>query len=139
MGLGPGSSESEDRGGSRNPAVNLVAWLKGLREAFGFKLMFCLAIAQGVLKGLCGGGGNAGLVGVPIEFLLKEYHVDASSLQIYKSAVLIPWSIKPLMGLLTDKLPIAGYHRRPYFAIVAAFGVAANVGISMSSGLPLVL
>ena len=37
-------------------------------EGIGCKLMLCLLIVHGVLKGLCGGGGMAGLIGAPAEF-----------------------------------------------------------------------
>ena len=40
-----------------------------------------------------GGGGNAGLIGLPMDYLLKEYKVPAAQLQVYKSAVLIPWPL----------------------------------------------
>lgn len=62
------------------------------------------------------GGGSGGLVGLPIEYLMREYSVPAADLQVYKSAVLIPWAIKPLFGLIADSMPILGFNRTPYFA-----------------------
>lgn len=115
----------------------LLAWIHGLRSAFGDRLLLCLAISMGALKGFLGGGGSAGLVGVPIDFMLREFGVDASSMQVYRSAVLIPWSIKPLMGLVSDSLPVWGFHRLPYFAAVAVPAFVSYVIIPFGPGLSL--
>ncbi|CAE8587325.1 unnamed protein product [Polarella glacialis] len=116
---------------SQPPGVAFPSWLSRLQEAFGGRLLLCLAIAHGGLKGFNAGGGNAGLVGVPIDFLLREFQVDAASLQVYKAAVMLPWSIKPLLGLLSDGLPVCGYHRLPYFVISALAGSCACLAIPL--------
>jgi len=119
------------------PGASLVYWIRELQQAFGCKVLVSLVIIQGILKGVCGGGGSAGLAGVPIEFLLRDFGTEAASLQVYKAAVLIPWSIKPLMGLCSDALPIAGYHRLPYLAVVAIAGSMAYATIHLAPGVPL--
>ncbi|MEM9512717.1 MAG: PucC family protein, partial [Cyanobacteria bacterium P01_E01_bin.48] len=37
----------------------------------------------------------------------------------------IPWTIKPLYGFISDNLPIAGYRRRPYLLLSGLAGCAA--------------
>ena len=41
----------------------------------------------------------------------------------------IPWTIKPLFGLLSDTLPIFGYHRYPYIALSALAGIGSCLGL----------
>ncbi len=40
---------------------------------------------------------------------------------------MIPWTIKPLYGLISDGLPIFGYRRRPYLVISSLLGTIAWV------------
>jgi len=101
------------------------SFFTNLCDAFGWKLLLLVGLAEITLKGFVAGGGSGGLVGTPIEFLLKEYEVKAADLQVYKSAVLIPWAIKPLFGLIADSMPILGFNRTPYFALNSIAGVTA--------------
>ncbi|WOL04303.1 hypothetical protein Cni_G13024 [Canna indica] len=52
-------------------------------------------------------------------FLMNDLGVAASSLQILQNSVNLPMVAKPLYGLLSDAVYIAGQHRLPYVAIGA--------------------
>ena len=47
----------------------------------------------------------------------------------------IPWQIKALWGLLSDTVPINGYHRRPYILFAGCIGVVAVLLLAMSSSI----
>jgi Na+/melibiose symporter-like transporter len=59
--------------------------------------------------------GALGISHLAVSFFLK----DELGLSPAQSAAMIgfamlPWTIKPLYGFISDCLPIAGYRRRPY-------------------------
>jgi hypothetical protein len=59
-----------------------------------------------------------------LSFYLKEQlHMDPSTQQALLSTAHIPWSIKPLYGILTDNMPLFGRKRQPYIIVAAALGV----------------
>ena len=44
---------------------------------------------------------------------------------------LLPWSIKPLYGLMTDAVPICGYRRKPYTIIGGAVMTLCWFGMAL--------
>ncbi|XP_039801176.1 probable folate-biopterin transporter 7 isoform X3 [Panicum virgatum] len=55
-----------------------------------------------------------------VNFFLKDgMGVAASSLQILQASANLPMVAKPLLGLLSDAVPIRGHRRLPYVAIGA--------------------
>ncbi len=73
---------------------------------------------------------SEGLIALPITALLDSWGWTVGQITIFFALVGLPWFIKPLYGLATDYLPIAGYRRKVYLigsSVVAAvaFGAAA--------------
>ena len=77
-----------------------------------------------------------GIVWQPPTHFLKEAH-DWSPVQIAASlAVLdVPWIIKPLYGLVSDFLPLAGYRRRPYLLLASIWSwtIIVNKWLSLAT------
>jgi MFS family permease len=64
-------------------------------------------------------GQTGGLVGQPLSFYLKEtLGFNASQIAAWMAILIIPWTIKPLYGLISDFLPIAGSRRKSYLLIM---------------------
>lgn len=80
--------------------------------------------------------GQAGLIKQPLEFYLKEvHHFGADQIATYFAILTLPWMIKPLYGLVSDYLPLAGYRRKSYLLIMnllAACGFLYITGTSDS-------
>ena len=55
-----------------------------------------------------------GLLSQPIKSLLRNWGYSAASTAWFISVLSIAWAIKPLYGLLTDFVPLAGSRRRSY-------------------------
>lgn len=90
--------------------------------------------------------GSGGIVSIAGALILREeFGLDFYQMGLIGAASMIPWSIKPLYGLLTDLVPIGGYRRRPYLHIgpllaVAGYGLIALYAHDFASFLlPLVL
>lgn len=86
-------------------------WFKMLARETHWTFVTGVVAVYGISQGLGGGLGR-----VAIDYYWKDVQkVQPSEAQVYQGITSIPWIIKPLWGLLTDVIPIAGYRRRPYF------------------------
>ncbi|MGD0432881.1 MAG: MFS transporter [Acetobacteraceae bacterium] len=98
------------------------------------RLMLFFAIVYAV-EGI--GQAKSGIVGQPLSYFLKQAN-GWSPVEISASlAVLdVPWVIKPLYGLISDFLPLAGYRRRSYLLLgsIAASAAFAWVGMLTAPG-----
>ena len=105
-------------------------WVWELKDVYGFRLLILIVCGHHFLKGFVGGGGVSGLVGSGMEYHLRNHKVSGSQLQIYQSVAAVPWGIKAVMGLWSDRFPFYGtYHKSPYVAIftmVATLAYAIN-------------
>ena len=99
------------------PFLALKCYLMRLERVFGFRFLVYLGVIQVLLKGAAATLADAAL----LPLFKNVYGVPADSLQLYSAAVLVPWSLKPVMGLLSDFLVIGGYHKR-YWLFAAGLG-----------------
>jgi hypothetical protein len=93
------------------------------------RLMLFFAIVYAV-EGM--GQAKSGIVWQPLNYFLKQAN-GWSPVQISASlAVLdVPWVIKPLYGLVSDFLPLAGYRRRSYLLLASTAATAAFAWVGM--------
>ena len=85
------------------------------RDLTGFLIPFVYFIA-----------GAVSLASVAATFFYKQYlGLTIEQTQILSSMALIPWSIKPLYGFISDRQPIWGLRRKPYLFLS---GILASLG-----------
>lgn len=105
--------ENEPNGGFCDCVCAPIHWFRMLAMELHWSFVFGVVAVYGISQGL---GGALARVGT--EYYMKDVQkVQPSEAQIYAGITSIPWLVKPLWGLLTDVLPIVGYHRRPYFVL----------------------
>ena len=75
-----------------------------------------------------------GLLSQPIKSLLRNWGYSAASTAWFISVLSIAWAIKPLYGLLTDFVPLAGSRRRSYLLLTTA---VASISLTAVYFLPL--
>jgi MFS family permease len=76
--------------------------------------------------------GSGGIVGIAEALILREQlGLDFAQMGLIAAASIIPWSIKPLYGLLTDLVPIGGFRRRPYLHFAPLLAVAGYIWIAL--------
>lgn len=97
-----------------------LAWLLELVKIFGFELMALLFVVQHVLKGLV-----FSFSGQAEPYLFRAYGVPAPQMQIYAGVAGLPWAMKPIIGLVSDVLPICGYNKSPYMLLTTVLGTIA--------------
>jgi folate/biopterin transporter len=103
-----------------------VKFLLELQEHFGYKLLALLFIVQHNLKGL-----SSAYFGRAQPYLLKSYHVPGPQMQIVSGIVKLPWALKPIIGLVSDVLPIGGYNKAPYMMVVSVLGALSCILIGV--------
>ncbi|KAG6387902.1 hypothetical protein SASPL_153097 [Salvia splendens] len=112
-----------------------VHWFKMLARELHWSFVFGVVSVYGVSQGL---GGALARVGT--QFYMKDVQkVQPSEAQVYAGITSLPWIVKPLWGILTDVVPISGYHRRPYFVFAGSLGIISMLFLSLHPGLHIVL
>jgi len=115
---------------------NPIDWLRFLSHMYGYKFMVTLICVQHLCKGLVGS-----MASMPVQFIYKEYHIPGPQIQIFRGTAMLPWAMKPIMGLLSDTVPIFGFRKLPYMllAILVGFISCFLVAISSSATVPVQL
>ena len=67
---------------------------------------------------------------LPVRFLLMDkLHVEPTAMALFMQLAALPWSFKPIAGLLSDSLPLFGSRRRNY--LVLSVGLAGLLWLAM--------
>jgi len=76
-------------------------------------------------------GSNPGLFDLPLTIYLKDnLHLPPAELATFGSLVILPWTIKPLYGIIADVFPIFGYRFKSYFLICYTLAFVCLLGLS---------
>jgi predicted MFS family arabinose efflux permease len=70
-----------------------------------------------------------GLIAQPVRSLLRSWNYSAAQIGGFMFLLSIPWVIKPLYGLLTDFVPLAGTRRRSYLILTSGATALALAGL----------
>ena len=95
-------------------AIRRASWRLGLLFATAYFI-------QGI------GEPTAGLIAQPVRSLLRTWGYSSTGISTFAFFVGLPWTIKPIYGLLSDFVPIFGTRRRSYLILTTAataFGFA---------------
>jgi len=104
-----------------------VTGVDELEKHFGYKLLVMLFASQHLMKGFA-----ATFTGPCTQYLFSSYKVAGPQMQIFGGVTSLPWAMKPVIGLISDNLPIRGYHKAPYMIIASVFGIAACASIGVA-------
>ncbi len=96
-------------------------FLERLSEAFGARYVASCILAYGVNQGM----GEKLVYGGKQYYMLDSLGLSSAQYGRVDGFAHIPWELKSLFGLLSDCVPIAGYHRSPYMLIAGALGTFA--------------
>src|SRR6185295_14772629 len=89
-----------------------------LLRIFGWRFLVFLCVTQCVLKGLT----MSVVSSLALPLFKQLLGADAATLQLALLVVELPWSVKPLFGLLADLVRIGGYHNRYWLLTSLAIG-----------------
>lgn len=103
------------------PNLTLKERAQQVLEACGWRFIVFLVFSQFGCKGLL-------LITVKNVMLpLFRNQLDAATLQIYILVVMMPWTIKPIIGLCSDYILIGGYHKRGWLISSVLIGVVSSI------------
>lgn len=75
--------------------------------------------------------GATGLASVAMTFYYKDdLGLLPAQVATLGSLAMIPWSIKPIYGFLSDRQPIWGYRRKPYLFLAGLMGAAGYFSLA---------
>jgi hypothetical protein len=104
--------------------------LSNMAKIFGWGFIFSVLLVYGFQQGL----GNSWFFQARDYYFKDIAQVEPADAQIYIAISMTPWNLKPIYGMLSDSIPIYGYHRIPYIVIA---GIIGCLCFSLLSTLPL--
>jgi len=103
---------------TRPPPVPLPEGSAAKSEAVKLSLLFgAIYFIQGIAEP------TEGLIAQPVRSLLTKWGQSTGEITTFMALISLPWSIKPLYGLISDFLPIFGSRRRSYLILTTAVTV----------------
>lgn len=69
--------------------------------------------------------GSSAFTDIPTLYFVKfALEMGEAGGQLFQSLKSLGWLVKPLWGLISDRIPLFGYHRKSWFILMAVLGVA---------------
>lgn len=94
------------------------------RETMGLGMLFgALYFLQGF------GEPTEGLISQPVRSLLKSWGHGASEIATFTAILALPWVFKPLYGIVSDFVPLAGSRRKSYLIIGSVAAALVLIGL----------
>lgn len=103
-------------------------FFRSLNADYGIKFLILTSLTSHWLKGFCRSQFQQS-----IRFLLQLWGVPGPQLDTYQSIADVPWSMKPLIAIVSDMFPILGFKKIPYVVLATCLGLA---GICVAAFLP---
>ena len=106
----------------RRPFILIKDYFKRITTICQWRFVVFLVVSQMLVKGLL-----YRLAQTTMLPIFKDMGVDAGDLQVFSTIAMSPWSIKPVIGVLSDLFTVRGYHKRYWLvqAICAGIGSAS--------------
>jgi folate/biopterin transporter len=130
-------SSDDESDGKRSRGDQLRRWVHRLRQTFGTPFLLLVSAVYAVQ-------GFASFCALAVNFFFKDdLDLQPAQAQTLLTVMMVPWGVKPLYGIISDSLPLFGYHRKSYMVLCSALGALATLTMSIpgaiTSPLPAVL
>jgi hypothetical protein len=106
--------------------LSILSFLVDLVDVFGWKLLVVLVTCQHILKGFV-----LTLCTTVSTFLFASYNVSGPSLQVFTGILMLPFAMKPALGIMSDTMPIGGFKKSPYILGFALLGGVAMLVLAL--------
>ena len=80
------------------------------------------------------GDPTSGLIAQPVRSMLKAWGEDATTIAAFMALLALPWTLKPLLALAADFVPLGGSHRRNPLLLAS---LMSGVGLLVLAWLPI--
>lgn len=120
--------EQVSKASCRSVLCSPFVWFRMLGKELHWSFVFGVFVIYGVSQGL-----GWAIWRVASDYYWKDVQLmQPSQAQVYQGITSIPWIVKPIWGLLTDVLPMAGYRRRPYIIFAGLLGIISMLTLSLN-------
>ncbi|KAJ8558833.1 hypothetical protein ON010_g8615 [Phytophthora cinnamomi] len=101
------SSEDDDEvDGELSRAEQLRNWVRRLRRTFGTSFLLLVSTVYAVQ-------GFTSFRSLAVNYFFKDnLQLQPADAQSLLTVMMVPWSTKPLYGIISDSFPLFGYHRK---------------------------
>lgn len=132
-----GDDDDNEIDGKLSRREQLCRWGRRLRQTFGTPFLLLVSAVYAVQ-------GFASFCALAVNFFFKDdLDLQPAQAQTLLTIMMVPWGIKPLYGIVSDSLPLFGYHRKSYMVLCSSLGAIATLSLSIpgaiTSPLPAVL
>jgi len=100
--------------------------IPSLSRHFGSKLLIMLFASQHLMKGFA-----TAFTGPSQQFLFAAYKVPGPQMQIFGGVAQLPWAMKPIIGMMSDLVPVGGFHKMPYIFLTTCLGLVACATVGL--------
>ncbi|CAJ1401374.1 unnamed protein product [Effrenium voratum] len=98
----------------------MAGWISELKASFGWQFLLTIFYYHHVMKGFV-----LMYVYTSFDWVMASHHVRGPRLQALKTAALLPWVLKPILGIASDMFPICGKSKAPYIIMATLVGCPA--------------
>ncbi|CAH0480483.1 unnamed protein product [Peronospora belbahrii] len=103
----------------------LCKWLQRLRETFGTSFLLLVGTVYAVQ-------GFMSFSTLAVNYFFKEnLQLQPAESQSLLTVMMVPWGIKPLYGIISDSLPLFGYHRKSYMMLCSVIGMVSTLTLAV--------
>lgn len=106
----------------------IILWFGMMNVQFGKKMLLLIHISQHLVKGVVHQFQTITMI-----WLLREYKLDGPSLRTCTCIVTSMWSLKPVLGCMSDVLPVHGHRKKTYVMLTSIIGVTCTLTIGLTS------
>mmetsp|Transcript_45660 Transcript_45660/g.82171 ORF Transcript_45660/g.82171 Transcript_45660/m.82171 type:complete len:641 (+) Transcript_45660:151-2073(+) len=106
----------------------MLLWFNDLNNQYGTKLLLLLHSSQHMIKGIVHQFKAAAVM-----WLLREYKVSGPRMQVLLGVANSAWALKPVLGCVSDLVPVLGFRKAPYVVVTSVGGVICTTIIGLSS------
>ncbi|RMX66691.1 hypothetical protein DD238_004469 [Peronospora effusa] len=119
-------AEDEHTSNDKLPrSQQLWNWLQRLRQTFGTSFLLLVSTVYAVQ-------GFTSFSALAINYFLKEkLELQPAESQSLMTVMMVPWGIKPLYGIISDNLPLFGYHRKSYMMLCSVIGTFSTLAMAV--------
>ncbi|KAL3666136.1 hypothetical protein V7S43_008925 [Phytophthora oleae] len=100
-------------------------WVRRLRQTFGTSFLLLVSTVYAVQ-------GFMSFSALAVNYFFKDnLQLQPAESQSLLTVMMVPWGIKPLYGIISDSLPLFGYHRKSYMMLCGAMGTIATLTLAV--------
>ncbi|KAF1775693.1 Major facilitator superfamily domain [Phytophthora cactorum] len=115
------TTSSSDTDAKLSRTRQFCNWVQHLCDTFGTGFLVLITVVY-VVQGF------SSFTALAVNYFFKDnLGLQPTESQLLQMIVKVPWRVKPIYGILSDSLPLFGYHRKSYMMLCSVLQTAATL------------